>query len=434
MGRDNFPDHDTIAGALEDRAAAVAWASAPAVRAWAAGIQSWHTIMDTTWARLRTGLQARLFVAAALLAAAGAAAQRPDSFTVQKTAQGMTEVGVLGGAAYRIDIPMNWNHSLIVYYHGYSARPVSFHLAEPLEGRQGPLLERHYAIVQSAYSQTGWALEQAYPETELLRHYFVKKYGIPKETYVAGASMGGMLVTIALELDAKAYQGGLDLCGSVGPTFQSFDRRFALRAAFDHYFPGLMPPLVTTPADYMMSPAMLEKIEAALKANADAATIMRALAGVHTNVDLAWDMDYFTFNISDMQHRAHGNPFDNRNYLYTGTNPANAFGDFELNDKVRRYAASPSARAYLLRHYSPSGHLGKPMIALHTLYDPIVPPQSLSLYDHEVQAAGSGENLVQQYVHREGHCNLTVEEIGRAFDELVAWTHKGARPTPGLEP
>ncbi|MES2391638.1 MAG: alpha/beta hydrolase [Acidobacteriota bacterium] len=393
-----------------------------------------YTVMDTIGSRLRTGLLARLLPAALLLTVASATAQKPESFTVQKTSLGLTEVGVLGGAAYRIDIPENWNHSLIVYYHGYAERPVSFHLAERLEGRQGPLLERHYAIVQSAYSQPGWALEQAYPETELLRRYFLKKYGLPKETYVAGASMGGMLVTIALELNPKAYEGGLDLCGSVGPTFQSFDRRFALRAAFDHYFPGLLPPLVPTPVDYMQSPAMLERIEVALKANPDAATIMRGLTSVHTNVDLAWDMDYFTFNISDMQHRAKGNPFDNRNYLYTGTNPANTLGDFELNDKVRRYAASPTARAYLLRHYSPSGRLGKPMIALHTLYDPIVPPTSLAFYDHQVQAAGSGENLVQQYVHREGHCNLTVEEIGRAFDELVAWTHKGARPSPGLEP
>jgi hypothetical protein len=398
------------------------------------GVELGHTIMQIKSTGLRTGMPSRLFLAGLALCAVSAAAQRPESFTAQKTEQGLTEVGVLGGAAYRIDIPAGWNHSLIVYYHGYSGRPVSFHLEEPLQGRQGPLLERHYAIAQSAYSQTGWALEQAYPETEELRRYFMRKYGIPRETYVAGASMGGMLVTIALELNAKAYAGGLDLCGSVGPTFQSFDRRFALRAAFDHYFPGLMPALVPTPRDYAQTPAMREKIEAALGANPEAAGAMRALAGLHTNADLAWDIDYFTYNISDMQRRARGNPFDNRNYLYAGTSGTSTQGDYELNDKVRRYAATAAARAYLLRHYSPNGHLGKPVVALHTLYDPIVPAQSLALYDHEVEAAGAGENLVQQYVHREGHCNLTEEEIGRAFDELVVWAHKGARPAAGLEP
>jgi pimeloyl-ACP methyl ester carboxylesterase len=384
---------------------------------------------------IRTGFRVRLLLsAAALLSVTSAHAQKPELSQVLRSSEGLTEVGMLGGAAYRIDVPTDWNHSLIVYYHGYSERPVTFHIAERLSGREGPLLGRHYAIVQSAYSQTGWALQQAYPETEMLRRYFTRKYGQPRETYLVGVSMGGMLVTIALELNPKAYIGGLDLCGSVGPSFQSFNRRFAMRAAFDHYFPGILPPLVPTPPDYEQTTATREKILAALKANPDAAAAMRGLTGLHTNADLAWDMDYFTFNISDLQHRAKGNPFDNRNFLYTGSTPGSSLGDFDLNDKVHRYAASPQALAYLIRHYTPNGHLGRPMVALHTLYDPIVPPESLALYDHEVQAAGMGDNLVQQFVHREGHCNLTEDEIGHAFDELIDWTHHGVRPTPGLAP
>ena len=383
--------------------------------------------------RIRFGLPAALVLWA--LAAAGAAlAQKPEGVQVLQSPQGITEVGVLAGAAYRIDIPPDWNHSLIVYYHGYAQRPVTFHLAERLTGRQGPLLERHYAIVQSAYSQPGWALEQAYPETEALRRYFNKKYGLPHDTYAVGVSMGGMLVSIDLELNPKPYVGGLDLCGSVGPTIQSFDRRFALRAAFDHYFPGVFPALVPTPTDYEQTAAIREKALAALRANPAAATSMRSLTGLHTDVELAWLMDYFTFNIADMQKRSHGNPFDNRNYLYTGTSSSSSAGDFDLNDKVRRFAASPQARGYLVRHYTPDGHLGRPMLALHTLYDPIVPPNSLSLYAHEVEVAGAAQNFVQQYVHRDGHCSLSEDEIGRAFDELVQWTHRGERPAPGLLP
>ena len=72
------------------------------------------------------------------------------------------------------------------------------------------------------------------------------------------------------------------------------------------------------------------------------------------------------------------------------------------------------------------------MLALHTIYDPIVQIEQLALYDHEVQAAGAGQNMVQQIVYREGHCNFTQEEMGNAFDELVRWTHGGPRPTPGV--
>ena len=372
-------------------------------------------------------------LAAFLLLATSLHSQKPvETPDLLTTPFGTTETGILNGAAYRIDVPTDWNHSLIVYYHGYATHGVTFHIAEQLNPRQLPLFERHYAILQSAYSQPGWALPQAYPETEALRRYFVKTHGIPRETYVVGDSMGGALTMVTIELNPKPYTGALDLCGAVGPTFESFERRFALRAAFDFYFPNLLPPLVPSPPDFDDTPAIRAKILEALRAKPDAATALRNLMQLHTDSGVADDTSYFTFIVADMQHRAGGNPFDNRNYLYTGTNPTSPLTDYALNDGVHRYAANPAARDYLFRHYTPTGHLTKPMLAVHTLYDPRVPPTSLALYDHIVQGAGFGENLVQQYVHREGHCAISSEEIGHAFDELVEWTHHGPRPTPGL--
>lgn len=380
--------------------------------------------------------------AALLLLIAGAAsAAGPTTSSKHKPSEssqqlrspfGLTEVGMLDGAAYRIDIPNEWNHNLVVYYHGYAQQPVTFHLAERLTGRQQPLFERHYAIVESAYSQTGWALPQAYPETEALRQYFVKRFGPPHETYVVGTSMGGALVMVTLELNPKPYIGGLDLCGSVGPASESFDRRFAIRAAFDYYFPGLMPPLNRIPSDFLANRAERARIAAALRENPEGADAMRSLMGLHTVADVATDIAYFTFVIGDMQRRAGGNPFDNRNTIYSGTSVTNSLSDYELNDKVRRYDAQPAARAYLLRHYTPSGRLGRPMLALHTVYDPVVPVSQLALYSRKVEAAGFSRNLVQQYVHREGHCTIRQDEVGEAFDELVAWTHGGLRPVAGL--
>ncbi len=351
---------------------------------------------------------------------------------VLNTPYGTTEVGVINGVQYRIDVPENWNHSLVVFYHGYAEHGVTFHTAEKLNPQIFPILERHYAILQSAFSQGGWALPQAYPETETLRHYFDHTYGHPAEAYVAGFSMGGALTMVTLELNPRPYLGGLDMCGAIGPTFESFDRRFAQRAAFDFYFPNLLGPLVPVPAGYDNNAATREKIAAALRANPQAATELRSLLGLHSDANLASDMGYFTFVIGDMQRRANGNPFDNRNTIYAGTNPSGTTEDYALNDGVRRYAAEPRAREYLYNHYTPSGRLTRPMLAVHTVYDPTIPASALALYDHMVQGAGYGENFVQQYVRREGHCNISGEEVGRAFDELVRWTHKGPRPIPGL--
>jgi hypothetical protein len=255
---------------------------------------------------------------------------------------------------------------------------------------------------------------------------------MPSEIYVTGRSMGGQLVAITLELNSKPYLGGLDLCGAVGPSYETMNQRFAMLAAFDVYFPNVMPRLVPVPADFEDTIADRDKVIYALRDNPVGAMYMRNLTGLRTDADLAHDIAYWMFVVKDLQQRGRGNPFDNRNVVYAGTNPISAGDDFSLNAKVKRYAASPQARAYLVRHYTPSGRLGRPMLALHTIYDPIVQISQLAPYDRRVQAAGAGQNLVEQIVNREGHCNFTQDEVGDAFDEMVRWAHGGPRPTPGV--
>jgi pimeloyl-ACP methyl ester carboxylesterase len=348
---------------------------------------------------------------------------------ILRTPHGTVEVGLLNGVPYRIDIPPDWNHSLIVYFHGYSLHTSGFKSADAIHSSLQPFLDRRYALIQSAYSQGGWAIEQAAPETEALRLYFLKTYGQPLETYVTGFSMGGLLTSITLEQNPQPYVGGVDFCGAVGPTIESFNRRFAQRAAFDYLFPHVMPPLVPSPVGYDITQAVRDKITAALHANPSAAAQMRSLMQLNSEADVVNDVAYFTFIIMDLQRRSGGNPFDNRNVIYTGT--GGTASDADLNIHTARYTANPHAREYLLRYYSPTGNLGRPMLAVHTLYDPLIAPSTLSFYEHEVEAAGAGKKIAWQFVPTEGHCNIAPEKIGHAFDELVRWTHHGPRPKPG---
>ena len=385
---------------------------------------------------------------AASLVCASANAQNPLP-EILHTSAGLTEVGTLNAVPYRIDIPAAWNHKLIVYFHGYSETPYTYRLGAQLNEQVAPLFERNYAIIESGYSTSGWALAEAYPETEQLRLYFLKKYAEPAlgksakrlaktpeaiETIAEGGSMGGALVAAVLELNPKPYAGGLDLCGSVGPTDIAFQRRFAWRAAFDFYFPNLLPPIDPVPTDYEESRTLRLRVEQALHDNPAGANAMRNLTWLHSDHDLALAMVYFEYVIGDIQRRAHGNAFDNRNFVYTGTDPANTFSDNLLNNNVRRYSADPRAREYLLHHYTPNGQLHHPMLALHTVYDPRIPTSTLSLYAEQVAIAGFSDNLVQQYVNRDGHCTFSEDEIGRTFDELTAWIDQHHRPIPGLLP
>ena len=364
----------------------------------------------------------------------------PSPETV-RTAAGLTEVGTLSAVPYRIDIPAAWNRGVVVYFHGYAEGPFTYRVTAPLTEMTQPFFDRGYAVIQSGYSAPGWALGEAYPETEQLRLYFVKRYGKAEkkdtramEMIVAGTSMGGALVTAELELNPKPFVGGLDLCGAVGSTDLAFQRRFAWRAAFDFYFPGLMPTLVPTPVDYQESRTLRQRLVDAMKLNPAAASAMRNLTALHTDHEVAEAISYYTYVIGDLQRRAGGNPFDNRNTIYVGTSPGSSVGDGVLNDGVRRYAGDARARDYLLRHYTPSGRLTHPMLALHTLYDPRVPANTLAIYNEQVALAGFTQNYVQQFVRRDGHCTFTADEIGRSFDELTSWIHLGRRPAGGALP
>jgi pimeloyl-ACP methyl ester carboxylesterase len=304
---------------------------------------------------------------------------------------------------------------------------VGFDEKKPLAPHLLPFTTAGFAVIQSGYSRGGWALEQAIPETEALRHYFAEKYGKPTETYVAGQSMGGMLTVMTIEQSPADFVAGLDLCGAVQDTQSLFGHAFDGRVIFDYYFPGALPDPSKVPADYAISDQLGKKITHLIEAKPQAAAIVRRVVGVHDNKDLVGVLLFGTWVLMDIEQRAGGNPFDNRNTIYTGTPDDNA-----LNNGVKRYAADPRALLYLQRFYSPTGHLTKPVLALHTTYDQLVPPAVPGNYYQLTRTTGSNDLFVVQYVKRDGHCNFTPEEIAAAFDELRRWAHADkARPSPG---
>ncbi len=369
---------------------------------------------------------ARAFVACVLLACATLApAREPERKPVPAT----TEMGTLDGAAYRIDIPKDWNRNLVVFYHGYSVTPVEWKSDERISPMFDGMLRRGYAVIQSAYSATGWAVEEGAADTERLRRAFVAKHGAPKQTLVGGMSMGGTLTAMAIESQPDVYAGALSLCGAIEPTDRLMQRDFALRAAFDHYFPNVLGPLVPVPADFMPTAAIVEKVKAAMHANPKASRALLSWYGAGDADSLVDVVVFNTFEVKEMQQRVRGNPFGNADLVYT-----NSGDDFALNTGVPRYRADAAAAARMARFYTPTGKLTRPMLALHDTGDPLVPANTAFEYALAAQRAGNGDNFVQQFVNHEGHCVFTPEQIDRAFGELLDWVNKGKRPPSGPLP
>jgi len=349
--------------------------------------------------------------------AAAASLQSPDAGPI-------IEAGTLQGASYRIDIPANWNRQLIVFYHGYSLTPLTFSAEERLSPMFDPMLGKGFALIQSGYSAGGWAIEQAAADSERLRRHFIEKHGAPKRTFVMGMSMGGALTAMAIESQPEIYTGALSLCGVLEPSDRMIQRDLALRAAFDYYFPdvlGKLVPLQDEPEETVQT-----KIAASLQSKPSATQALLRWYGAADARNLAPVIAFAGYEIAELQRRAHGLPVGNAQMIYVGSGD-----DAALNDGVPRYRADAKAAAYLARWYTPTGKLTRPLLELHDTGDPLVPASGGSEYALATLRSGHGDNFVQQYVNREGHCVFTPNEIGHAFDEVVQWIDSGKAPLAG---
>ncbi len=334
----------------------------------------------------------------------------------------------MAGAAYRIDMPAKWNGVLLIYYHGYSEHPVTYDKSKP-DGIGSGFAAAGFAVAQSGYSVTGFALDHAIPETEALRLYTIEHYGKPKETYVMGHSMGGQLAMATYESYPNRYDGALPLCGLLEPTRWLVGEGGAIRAAFDYYYPGLLPGPVQIAASEALDESVVAKVLKALPSNPKGLAELMALTRFKSNHDLADGVVFSTFIERDFEQKIGMPVLDNRNYIYAGGPDDNA-----LNDGVKRYAAPEAALAFLKTWYTPTGVLIGPMLAVHTTYDPIIPAGTVRLYSDAVERAGSERNFVQQYVKADGHCHISGPETAAALQELITWKRNGKRPESGLVP
>ena len=200
-----------------------------------------------------------------------------------------------------------------------------------MKGSLTAYVESGAALAQSAYSNTGWAVEQAVADIEALRKYFVQKYGKPRRTFATGHSMGGFLTMMLLESQATIYDGGLSLCGPLTSASTVFTNALNYRVVFDYFFPDALPDLAHVPADFKPSRDLDTKLIQLIKSKPPKAELVRRYMGMKNDDDVAKVVDFLTFQLKDIQERAGGNPVDNRNTIYTL-----AGADDDFNQRIKR--------------------------------------------------------------------------------------------------
>lgn len=364
--------------------------------------------------------------------------------------------GVLDGAGYLIEVPTNWNGTLVMYAHGYGGEGDKLNVRAPSIRRH--LIEKGYAWAASSYSANYYDVRAGVEDTNALALAFTRiaaENGVsleePSKRYIIGHSMGGHISGAAVERETLAtarnkvkYQAALPMCGVMGDT-ELFDY-FAAYQVAAHHLAGI--PVSEAPfPDYAVTrmqvqdalfttfPTMTTPTGAPIKP-----IVMNLTGGARPVFDegfanarlqaVVWD----TFGGDGTINGILAKPVtDTRDIFYQlDADPAVSEAEQAFNAAIYRSVPAEDANARRsdgLRFIPViNGEFDVPVLSLHTLGDMYVPFSMQQIYRKRAEAKGSGERLVQRAIRGIGHCEFTYAEQTQAFDALAAWEETGMKP------
>ena len=420
--------------------------------------------------------------ALAVLAAIALGACSPSSGSTAKASPSFSPsaptvlTGSLGKAAYSIEVPVGWNGTLFLYSHGYVAPGGANQAsAAPTPEATTWLLDHQYAIAGSAYSSTGWAIEDALTDQVALLDFFGRQVGKPQRVIAWGLSLGGIITAGLIHVYPDRFAGAIPICGVLSGGVASWntglDSAYAFRTLLARQtalqIAGISDPisnlqiavdafnqakgtpagdarlaLVAALADLpgWFDPTKPEPPTTDYKAR------VAAQESWESRVDFAFEFRYR----AELEQRAGGNPswntgVDYHHQLSISADAAevkalyraaglNLETDLRALEAGPRVTADPAAVAYLARNISFDGNLSVPVLTMHTTGDGLVIPQNESAYAAVVGAAGKEDLLRQTFVHRAGHCAFTPAETIAAVQAMLGRLDTGRWDDAALKP
>ncbi|MGH9075613.1 MAG: phthalyl amidase, partial [Acidimicrobiales bacterium] len=112
--------------------------------------------------------------------------------------------GILAdGSAYRVEVPPDWNHTLVMYAHGYRGTGTVVYVDNP--ELRSYFVDHGYAWAASSYDENGYDVGSGVIDTHDLMGAFPAITGgpAPSSVIMSGLSMGGAITAVEIE----AYKG-----------------------------------------------------------------------------------------------------------------------------------------------------------------------------------------------------------------------------------
>jgi hypothetical protein len=349
------------------------------------------------------------------------------------------------GASWVADAPADWNHTLILYSHGYG--PLTAQDA-PDDATRTQLLAEGYALVGSSYSgPSWWALSSAVGDQFASLAAATRAIGHPRRTIAWGTSMGGLVSALESEDAGHRIDGTLTTCGLVAGALNLNDYQLYGEYALAHLLAPAQPIKLVRYADGADADAAATQLSTVVSTAQETAAGRARIAlgavllnepGWYTGPTAPAPHDYpgqeaqqeqeiatflLPFIISGRQQielAAGGNSSATKGVDFGAVLRGSAHAGevralyraagLDLDRDLRALTrdaditADRAAIATLARTSMVTGRLRAPELDIHTIADQLVPVEQENWYGTLATHRGSGPLLRQAYVNTTGHC------------------------------
>jgi pimeloyl-ACP methyl ester carboxylesterase len=373
------------------------------------------------------------------------------------------------GAAYRVEVPPQWNGTLVMYAHGFRGNGNVVWTDEP-QLRQY-FVDHGYAWAASSYAMNGYDPGDGVVDThDLLKAFPAITRLHSRRAIMTGLSMGGEITTAEIEAYKGDFVGAMPSCGVLaGNDLFDFFLGANVTAAALTRTKIAYPTTVAAGTAY--TPAYQTAVQSELPAlgitpnpanggqtfttaltktgTLWADTVEQLSGGTRPGFQSA--LDYWnSFGFAPLTKipflfglypglnggtlgLANGSVAGNERTFYTFSDQPFQMlrQEIALNRSVLRVPVTATSSADAL---SPAelpaikGDPGIPVLSIHGIGDLFVPFSMDQHYARMMAAHGEGGLFVDRAIREVTHCGYTTNELSAGFSALVSWIDTGQRP------
>jgi pimeloyl-ACP methyl ester carboxylesterase len=373
------------------------------------------------------------------------------------------------GAAYRIEVPPDWNGTLVMFAHGFRGTGNVVWVDNPQLRRY--FVDNGFAWAASSYGVNGYDPGDGVVDTHDLLQAFPSITGLhARQAIMSGLSMGGEITVAEIETYKGQFAGAMPYCGVL-----------AGNDLFDYYLganvtaAALTGTTISYPTTLAAGQAYAGPYQGAVQSELPALGIIPnpATGGQTFTTDLTktgslWAdtveqlsggtrpgfqsaLDYWNgFGFSPLTHIpflfglypglnggtlgfANGSVAGNEQTFYTFSDQPSTMlpQEIALNREVLRVPVTATSSADAL---SPAelpiihGDPGIPVLSIHGIGDLFVPFSMDQHYDELMVTHRQGGLFVDRAIREVTHCGYTKSELAAGFSALVSWIATGVRP------